>query len=158
MQSRAEAGFSLSRTDRNLRDAGVGQRFQLGASLGTINTGSGSYTLSGLGYASPVENQGGWGTCWDFAGVSSLECKYMLTRNDTSYSMSLSEEQVPMQMGGTSGNFANGGWDSWVMTQACVGGGIVTASARFRTTRTRPRICPHPPTGRCSRAGKAARW
>jgi hypothetical protein len=86
--------------------------FNWGPSLGTINTGSGSYTISGLGYTSPVENQGGWGTCWDFSAVSALESKYKLTRNDTSYSMLLSQEQVPMQIGGTYGAFANGGWDS----------------------------------------------
>ena len=102
--------------------------FNWGPSLGTINTGAGTYTLSGLGYTSPVENQGSWGTCWDFAGVAPLESKYRLTRNDTAYAIDLSEEQVPMQMGGTYGNFYDGGYDSWVMSQVCTGGGLVQAS------------------------------
>ena len=70
--------------------------FNWGPSLGTINTGSGSYTINGLGFTSPVENQDPWGTCWDFSAIAALESKYMLTRNDTAYSMLLSAEQTPM--------------------------------------------------------------
>ncbi len=102
--------------------------FNWGPSLGTIATGSGSYTISGLGFTAPVEDQGQWGTCWDFSAVTALESKYMLTRNDTSYSMLLSEEQVPMMIGGTYGAFANGGWPGTVMNQVVSGGGIVQAS------------------------------
>ena len=102
--------------------------FNWGPSLGTVNTGSGSYTISGLGFTAPVENQGQWGTCWDFSAVTALESKYMLARNDTAFSMLLSEEQEPMLLGGTYGNFANGGWPDSVMSQACSGGGIVQAS------------------------------
>ncbi|MGO9109154.1 MAG: C1 family peptidase, partial [Thermoguttaceae bacterium] len=102
--------------------------FNWGPSLGTITTGSGHYTISGLGFTAPIENQGQWGTCWDFSAVTALESKYMLTRNDTAYSILLSEEQAPMMIGGTYGDFANGGWDGTVMNQACSGGGIVQAS------------------------------
>ena len=101
--------------------------FNWGPNLGTINTGSGSYTLNGLGYTSPIEDQGQWGTCWDFSAVAALESKYKLTRNDTADNIDLSEEQTPMLVGGTYGAFANGGWDSNVMNQACFGGGIVQA-------------------------------
>ena len=102
--------------------------FNWGPNLGTINTGSGSYALGGLGFTSPVVSQGEWGTCWDFSAVAGLEAKYKLTRNDTAYSIELSEEQEPMLLGGTYGNFANGGWDSTVLNQACTGGGIVQGS------------------------------
>ncbi|MGA2255789.1 MAG: C1 family peptidase, partial [Thermoguttaceae bacterium] len=102
--------------------------FNWGPGLGTIFTGYGSYTINGLGFTSPVENQGQWGTCWDFSAVAALEAKYKLTRNDTSYSIDLSEEQAPMLIGGTYGDFANGGSDSTVLKQACSGGGIVQAS------------------------------
>ena len=103
--------------------------FNWGPNLGTINTGSGSYTLNnGLGFTSPMEDQGQWGTCWDFAAIAALESKYKLTRNDTAYSIDLSEEQDPMLLGGTYDNFANGGWPSSVMNQVVYGGGIVQAS------------------------------
>jgi autotransporter-associated beta strand protein len=108
-----------------------------GASAGDFNWGptlsitvstTGNYTITGQNYTSPIENQGQWGTCWDFSAIASLEAKYKLTRNDTAYSIDLSEEQVPLLIGGTEGDFANGGNDAWVMNQVCTGGGIVQAS------------------------------
>ena len=113
--------------------------FNWGPSLGTINTGNGSYFINGLGFTSPVENQGCYGTCWDFSAVTSFESKYMLTRNDTVYSMLLSEEQGPMLLGGTEAAFDSGTWPSVVMIQACSGGGIVQASAL-------PYVGPNPPS------------
>ena len=87
--------------------------FNWGPALGTITTGSGSYTLSGLNFTSPVEDQGEYGLCWDFAAVSALECRYKLTRNDPSYSIDLSEAQYPAAT-----NWWGGGWPTSVMNYA----------------------------------------
>ena len=102
--------------------------FNWGPSLVISVSPTSSYSINGSGFTSPIENQGEWGTCWDFAAVAALESKYMLTRNDLAYSIDLSEEQTPMRIGGTYGDFANGGGDGTVMNLACSGGGIVQAS------------------------------
>ncbi len=96
--------------------------FDWGPSL-AINTGFGSYIINGYSFCSPVESQID-GTCWDYSAIASLEAKYMLTRNDTAYSIDLSEYQVPMMLG----TGLVGGGASWPMNQACYGGGIVQAS------------------------------
>ena len=48
----------------------------------------------GQNWVTSVKDQGGAGTCWDFAGCGILEAKYMLTRNDTTYQPDVSEQQL----------------------------------------------------------------
>jgi autotransporter-associated beta strand protein len=62
----------------------------------TFNISSLGYTLVGLNFTTPAKDQGYAGVCWDFAATGTLEARYMLTRNDTSYKVNLSEQQVPM--------------------------------------------------------------
>ena len=73
--------------------------FNWGPSLSITVSTTGSYTLPGLGFTSPVQDQGYYGLCWDFAAVSALECRYKLTRNDPNYSIELSESQYPAASG-----------------------------------------------------------
>jgi len=65
--------------------------------------------VGGKSFVTPVKSQFG-GTCWAFGDVASLECKYMLTRNDPSYVPDLSEQQIVWEtdpdMGSTSGGGA----------------------------------------------------
>ncbi len=50
--------------------------------------------VNGQNWVTSVKDQGGAGTCWDFAGCGILEAKYMLTRNDTTYQPDVSEQQL----------------------------------------------------------------
>ena len=62
--------------------------------------------VNGVNWLTSVKNQGGWGTCWDFAACGVLEAKYMLTRNDPTFQPDVSEEQcVNAGVGGI-----DGGW------------------------------------------------
>ena len=45
-------------------------------------------------FVSPVRNQGAGGTCWAFAATGALEARYMITRNDPTFSMDLSEQML----------------------------------------------------------------
>ncbi|MBN2216633.1 MAG: autotransporter-associated beta strand repeat-containing protein, partial [Pirellulales bacterium] len=63
-------------------------------------------SVGGGSYMTPVKSQFG-GTCWAFASTGTLEAKYKITRNDTSYSPNCSEQQVVWEtnpdMGSTGG-------------------------------------------------------
>jgi len=50
--------------------------------------------VNGQNWVTSVKDQGGVGTCWDFAGCGILEAKYMLTRGDTTYQPDVSEQQL----------------------------------------------------------------
>jgi len=86
----------------------------------TFNISSLGYTITGLNFTSPVTDQGKWGTCWDFAATAALEANYKITRNDTAYSIDLSEQQVPMAFK----NYGGGGNASAAMSYQ-VSNGIV---------------------------------
>ena len=55
----------------------------------TLNISPLGYTLPGLNFATPAKDQGSAGVCWDFAATGTLEARYKLTRNDTTYSIDL---------------------------------------------------------------------
>jgi fibronectin-binding autotransporter adhesin len=76
----------------------------------SITTNSGSYSIPGSGFTSPVEDQGEYGVCWDFAAIGALESRYKLTRNDASYSAVLSESQYL-----AADNWWGGGDPNWTM-------------------------------------------
>ena len=59
----------------------------------------------GLNLVSPVRSQIG-GTCWAHAAVGALEAKYMITRNDPTFSPDCSEQMLVCAGIGT----VNGGW------------------------------------------------
>ncbi len=50
--------------------------------------------VNGVNWVTSVKDQGGVGTCWDFAGCGILEAKYMLTRGDTTYQPDVAEQQL----------------------------------------------------------------
>jgi C1A family cysteine protease len=58
-----------------------------------------------LGGVTPVKNQGGCGSCWDFAATGSFESAYLIATGDT---LDLSEQQVLSCNAGNSG--CGGGW------------------------------------------------
>ena len=45
-------------------------------------------------YLTPADNQRGWGYCWAFSMVGALEAKYKLTRNDPTFDIDLSEQNL----------------------------------------------------------------
>jgi autotransporter-associated beta strand protein len=49
--------------------------------------------VNGQNWVTSVKSQFG-GTCWDFAACGSLEAKYMLTRDDTTYQPDVSEQHI----------------------------------------------------------------
>ena len=64
--------------------------------------------IGGQAWVTPIRDQSPWGTCWDFGSVASLEAKYMLTRNDSSFQPDLAEQNLVDVYGGIDGGQA--GW------------------------------------------------
>jgi autotransporter-associated beta strand protein len=50
--------------------------------------------VNGGNFITPARNQGGMGSCWSFGAVETLEAKYMLTRNDPTFQIYLSEQNL----------------------------------------------------------------
>ncbi len=50
--------------------------------------------VNGGCYVTPADNQGGGGYCWAFSMVGALEAKYVLTRNDPTFDIDLSEQNL----------------------------------------------------------------
>ena len=48
--------------------------------------------VDGGDFITPARNQGAMGSCWSFVAVETLEAKYMLTRNDPTFDIYLSEQ------------------------------------------------------------------
>ena len=67
--------------------------------------------VNGQNWNSAVESQFG-GTCWDFSACGTLEAKYKLTRNDSSFDPDVSEQAVDWE--GYMGSM-NGGWGPAVL-------------------------------------------
>ena len=49
-------------------------------------------SVGGVSYITTISNQGTMGSCWAFAAVGTLEAKYKLTRNDSSFNINLAEQ------------------------------------------------------------------
>ena len=49
--------------------------------------------VNGQNWVTSVKDQGGAGTCYDFAACGIIEAKYMLTRDDTTYQPDIAEQQ-----------------------------------------------------------------
>ena len=64
--------------------------------MGTINTGSGNYTLNGISLRRRVENQGRGHVLGFFGNHRPDRVEYLLTRNDTAYSVLLSVRGHPL--------------------------------------------------------------
>ena len=65
--------------------------------------------VNGQNWLSPVQDQGNWGTCWAYAACGALEAKYMLTRDDASYTPDISEQQLVWETNPDLGNGVTGG-------------------------------------------------
>ena len=63
-------------------------------------------TYNGQNWLTTVKNQYG-GTCWDFSSCGTIEAKYKLTCNDSSFNPDISEQQMTSVGIGT---MENGGW------------------------------------------------
>ena len=50
--------------------------------------------VAGQDFVTPAKDQGGAGTCWAFAATGVLEAKYKLTRNDPTFDIDLSEQNL----------------------------------------------------------------
>ena len=57
--------------------------------------------VNGQDFVTPVKDQGGGGYCWAFSMIGTLESKYKLTRNDPSFDIDLSEQNLICEPGGT---------------------------------------------------------
>jgi fibronectin-binding autotransporter adhesin len=65
-----------------------------------------SSSAGGYNLVTPVKNQDGSGMCWAFAATGMLEAKYKITRNDPTYDIDLSEQQLA---DAGIGDYTNGG-------------------------------------------------
>jgi autotransporter-associated beta strand protein len=63
----------------------------------------------GQNWVSPVQDQEQWGTCWAYAACGTLESKYMLTRDDSSYRPNISEQQLVWETSPDLGDGEDGG-------------------------------------------------
>ena len=60
----------------------------------------GYYTIPGLNFTAPVQDQGEWGTCGAFGRTYQSEAAYELTRNDPTFSLLLSQQMDVNGAGG----------------------------------------------------------
>ena len=91
-------------------------------------------------FVSPVENQGAGNTCWAFAATAVLESHYMITRDDPTFSMDLSEQMLISAPG--AGSVAQGiatayGYPDLALIYT-VNTGLVTASTLPYLSLTSP--------------------
>ena len=108
------------------RSSGILAVFAASTFLLTPNVNADAFdwrNVNGVNWVTSVKDQGGAGTCWDFAGCGILEAKYMLTRNDTTFQPDVSEQQLCCAgVGSISGGYA-ANVDNYAVTT-----GIVTES------------------------------
>ncbi len=75
--------------------------------------GGGTYS-----FVSPVKNQGQGNNCWAFCDTAALEAHYMLTRDDPTFSMNLSEQMLVSAPGAgdaVQGSASSGGYPDQAM-------------------------------------------
>ncbi len=109
-------------------------------------------SVNGLNWETPVESQFG-GTCWDFSACGTLEAKYKLTRNDTSFDDDVSEQEVCWEqyMGST-----GGGWGPNVLSYFTTHGVVSATECPYVSSSPDTGVAPYWPlnTGWQSRAWK----
>ena len=79
-------------------------------------------------FVSPVKNQGQGNACWAFCTAAALEAHYMITRDDPTFSMSLSEQMLisaPGAGNAVQGSASSGGYPDGAMN-FIVSTGLVT--------------------------------
>ncbi len=91
-------------------------------------------TVAGQDFVTPVKDQGGAGTCWAFSAVGDLEAKYKLTRNDPSFNIDLSEQNLVCAGVGT----ILGGWPSDCMNYFTSTGVVTEAELPYTQQSTSP--------------------
>jgi fibronectin-binding autotransporter adhesin len=92
--------------------------------------------VGGQSFLTPVKDQGSAGTCWAFSSVGTLEAKYLITRNDTSFQPDLSEQNVICP--GTMGDAVNGGWEDSALDYFTSTGIVAEAELPYTAQNTSP--------------------
>ncbi len=72
--------------------------------------------VDGGDFITPARNQGAMGSCWSFGAVETLEAKYMLTRNDPTFDIYLSEQNLICD--NYQGGYANTPFTTGICTDA----------------------------------------
>ena len=72
--------------------------------------------INGADFITPARNQGAMGSCWSFGAVETLEAKYMLTRNDPTFDIYLSEQNLICDV--YQGGYANTPFTTGICTDA----------------------------------------
>lgn len=99
--------------------------------------------VNGQNWNSTVKNQFG-GTCWDFSACGVLEAKYKLTRNDSTFNIDVSEQQICWETNPDMGS-TSGGWGSSVLAYFTSHGVVSEAECPHQTSSEDAGIAPYWP-------------